>query len=134
MKTAVEYLKANRVFHLATVDGAKARVRPFGFVMVRDKKMYLCTNNTKEVCKQMVQFPDIEISAMGADETWLRVRGKVSLDNSREAKAQAFTEAPFLLNLYPKGADDETFVLFYFTEAQATLYSFASAPESLALF
>jgi uncharacterized pyridoxamine 5'-phosphate oxidase family protein len=134
MTTAVEYLKANRVFHLATVDGSKARVRPFGFIMVRDNKAYLCTNNTKEVCKQMVKYPDVEISAMGADETWLRVRGNVKLDNSREAKAQAFQESPFLLNLYPKGADDETFVLFYFTEAQATLYSFTSAPQNLPLF
>ncbi len=133
MTTAVEYLKANRVFHLATADGGKARVRPFGFVMVREKKLYFCTNNTKDVYKQMVQYPDVEISAMGADETWLRVRGKVVLDNSHEAKVQAFTEAPFLLNLYPKGADDETFVTFYITEAQATLYSFTGAPKNLPL-
>jgi uncharacterized pyridoxamine 5'-phosphate oxidase family protein len=133
MTTAVEYLKANRVFHLATADGGKGRVRPFGFVMVRDNKMYFCTNDTKDVYKQMIQNPDIEVSAMGADETWLRVRGKVALDKSRDAKAQAFAEAPFLLTLYPKGAEDESFALFYFTEAQAMLYSFTGAPQNLPL-
>ncbi len=134
MNTAFEFLKANPVFHLATVDGTKARVRPFGFTMIRDNKLYLCTNKTKDVYKQLVKNPDIEISGMGTDNTWLRIHGKIAFDDSREAKAQAFSEAPNLLRLYPKGADDEIFVTFYFTEAQATLYSFAGAPKNLPLF
>jgi uncharacterized pyridoxamine 5'-phosphate oxidase family protein len=134
MNTALEFLKANQVFHLATVDGANARVRPFGFTMKRNNKLYMCTNKTKDVFKQLVKNPDIEISAMGADQTWLRIRGKVAVDDSREAKAQAFTESAMLLQIYPKGADDDTFVTFYFTEAQATLYSFANPPKSLPLF
>ncbi len=133
MKTAFEFLKANPVFHLATVDGTKARVRPFGFSMIRNKALYLCTNKTKDVFKQLVKCPDIEISGMGADMTWLRIRGKVAVDDSRDAKVQAFKESPNLLQIYPKGADDETFVTFYFTEAQATLYSFAGAPQTLPL-
>jgi len=134
MSTALEFLKANQVFHLATVDGANARVRPFGFTMKRNNKLYMCTNKTKDVFKQLVKNPDIEISAMGADQTWLRIRGKVAVDDSREAKAQAFKESAMLLQIYPKGADDDTFVTFYFTEAQATLYSFANPPKSLPLF
>ena len=134
MNTALEFLKANPVFHLATVDGDKARVRPFGFTMKRNNALYMCTNKTKDVFKQLVKNPDIEISAMGADQTWLRIRGKVAVDDSREAKAQAFKESAMLLQIYPKGADDETFVTFYFTEAQATLYSFANPPKSLPLF
>jgi uncharacterized pyridoxamine 5'-phosphate oxidase family protein len=134
MNTAYEFLKANPVFHLATVDGNKARVRPFGFSMIRDQKLYFCTNKTKDVFKQLVKNPDIEISGMGSDGTWLRIRGKVAVDESRDAKVQAFKEMPTLLQIYPKGADDETYVTFYFTEAQATLYSFAGAPKSLPLF
>ena len=133
MNTAFEILKTNQVFHLATVDGQEARVRPFGFVMNRDNKLYMCTNKTKEVYNQMVKSPDIEISGMGADGTWLRVRGKVTFDDSREAKVQAFQEGPMLLQVYPKGADDEVFVTFFFTEAQATLYSFQAGPRSLPL-
>jgi uncharacterized pyridoxamine 5'-phosphate oxidase family protein len=134
MNTAYEFLKANPVFHLATVDGNKARVRPFGFSMIRDQKLYFCTNKTKDVFKQLVKNPDIEISGMGSDGTWLRIRGKVAVDESRDAKVQAFKEMPTLLQIYPKGADDENYVTFYFTEAQATLYSFTGAPKSLPLF
>ena len=133
MNTAFEFLKANPVFFLATVDGAAARVRPFGFVMVRNNALYFCTNNTKDVFKQLVKYPDVEISGMGAEGTWLRIRGKVAVDDSYESKAQAFKESAMLLQIYPKGADDETFVTFYFTQAQATLYSFAAAPRNLPL-
>jgi len=133
MKTALEFLKANPVFHIATVDGNKARVRPFGFKMKRNNALYLCTGKAKDVYKQMVQNPDIEISAMGTDNTWLRIRGRIAFDDSREAKAQAFEESPNLLNIYKKGADDENYVTLYFTEAVATLYSFKEAPKTLPL-
>ena len=134
MTTAFEFLKANPVFHLATIDGDQARVRPFGFTMIRNNKLYMCTNKTKDVYKQMEKCPKIEISAMGTDGTWLRVCGKVAMDDSREAKAQAFEVSPNLLQIYPKGADDEIYVTFYFTEATATLYSFREGPTNIPLF
>ncbi|MDD4196870.1 MAG: pyridoxamine 5'-phosphate oxidase family protein [Syntrophorhabdaceae bacterium] len=131
--TAIEYLKANQVFHIATVDGTKARVRPFGFSMNRNGAIYFCTNKTKDVYKQLSSNPEIEISVMGSDMTWLRVRGRIAFDESRDAKVQAFAESANLLKVYPKGADDETFVTFYFTEATATLFSFTAAPKTISL-
>ena len=133
MTTALEYLKANPVFHIATVDGTKARVRPFGFSMKRNGALYFCTNKTKDVYKQLSQNPEIEISDMGNDRTWLRIRGRIAFDETREAKAQAFEESVNLLKLYPKGADDEIFVTFYFTEAVATLFSFTEASKNIPL-
>ena len=133
MNTALEFIKANPVFHIATVDGGKARVRPFGFIMKRDNKLYFCTNKTKDVYKQLKQNPDIEISDMG-NNVWLRIRGRIAFDETREAKVQAFEQSPNLLRIYPKGADDETFVTFYFTEAIATLFSFTEAPKNIPLF
>jgi uncharacterized pyridoxamine 5'-phosphate oxidase family protein len=133
MTTALEYLKVNPVFHIATVDGTKARVRPFGFIMKRNSALYFCTNKTKDVYRQLSQNPEIEISDMGNDSTWLRIRGRIAFDDTRDAKAQAFKESTMLLKIYPKGADDETFVTFYFTEAVATLYSFSEAPKKIPL-
>ena len=133
MNTAREFIKASPIFHIATVDGAKARVRPFSFIMKRNNKLYFCTNKTKDVYKQLKQNPDIEISDMG-NNVWLRIRGRIAFDETREAKAQAFEESPNLLKIYPKGVDDETFVTFYFTEAVATLYSFTEAPKNIPLF
>ena len=70
---------------------------------------------------------------MGTDNTWLRVRGRIAFDENRAAKVQAFEESTTLLQRYPKGPDDETFVLFYFTEAVATLFSFTGAPKQVPL-
>ena len=131
--TVLEYLKTNSVFHLATVDGNRARVRPFGFVMKRQDKLYFSTNKTKDVYRQLMKYPDIEISSMGADGTWLRVRGKIAFDDSHEAKVQAFEESAKLRELYPKRAEDDTFVTFYFAEAEATLSSFTGAPKIIPL-
>jgi len=133
MTTVIEYLKTNPVFHIATVEGTKARVRPFGFSMKRNGALYFCTNKTKNVYKQLSQNPEIEISDMGNDGTWMRVRGRIAFDDTREAKVQAFAESANLLKVYPKGADDETFVTFYFTEAVATLYSFTAPPKDVPL-
>jgi uncharacterized pyridoxamine 5'-phosphate oxidase family protein len=133
MSSAIEFLKANKVFHLATIDGTQARVRPFGFVMNRNSRLYMCTGKAKNVYKQMKNNPAIELSAMGPDGTWLRVSGTVEFDDTRDSKLQAFEEAPMLLQIYPKGADDDNYVTFYFTEAKATLYSFSEAPKELPL-
>jgi uncharacterized pyridoxamine 5'-phosphate oxidase family protein len=133
MNTALEFLKVNPVFHLATVEGDQARVRPFGFIMKRNDALYFCTNKSKDVYKQLTQNPDIEISAMGKD-SWLRIRGRIAFDESREAKAQVFEVMPELLRMYPKGADDEVFVTFYFTAAEAKLFSFTAAPKVIPLF
>ena len=133
MNSAYDYLKSNPVFHLATVEEGKGRVRPFGFVMKRNGLLYFCTNTKKDVYKQLAANPEIEISDKGTDDTWLRVRGRIAFDASREAKAQAFAEAPNLLRIYPKGADEEVFITFYFEDAKATLFSLSKPPETLPL-
>jgi len=89
MTTVVEYLKTNPVFHIATVEGTKARVRPFGFSMKRNGALYFCTNKTKNVYKQLSQNPEIEISDMGNEGDLDEGRGRLAFDDSREAKVQA---------------------------------------------
>ena len=63
MKKVVEFLQANPVQYLATVgrDG-KAKCRPFMFCFEKDGKLWFCTNNTKDVYKDMQANPEIEVS------------------------------------------------------------------------
>lgn len=132
--TAYEFIKANPVFHIATVDKDKPRVRPFGFIMKRNNTLYFCTNKNKEVYRQLSENPNIEISVVAKDgSSWLRVKGTIAFDESRDAKVQAFKESPNLLRVYPRGADDDVFVTFYFVSAQAMLFSFASGPQEIPL-
>ncbi|HPY99844.1 MAG TPA: pyridoxamine 5'-phosphate oxidase family protein, partial [Clostridiales bacterium] len=61
MKKVVEFLNANPVQYLATVgrDG-KAKCRPFMFAGELDGKLWFCTNNQKDVYKDMQQNPEID--------------------------------------------------------------------------
>ena len=54
MQKVVEFLQKNPVQYLATVgrDG-KAKCRPFMFCFEQDGKLWFCTNNTKDVYKDM---------------------------------------------------------------------------------
>ncbi len=54
MKKVVEFLNANPVQYLATIgrDG-KAKCRPFMFCFEQGGKLWFCTNNTKDVYKDI---------------------------------------------------------------------------------
>ena len=58
MNEVVKFLQENPVQYLATVgrDG-KAKCRPFMFAGELDGKLWFCTNNTKDVYKDMQQTP-----------------------------------------------------------------------------
>ncbi len=61
MQKVVEFLQKNPVQYLATVgrDG-RAKCRPFMFCFEQDGKLWFCTNNTKDVYKDMLANPEVE--------------------------------------------------------------------------
>ena len=61
MNDVVKFLQENPVQYLATVgrDG-KAKCRPFMFSGEMDGKLWFCTNNQKDVYKDMQANPEIE--------------------------------------------------------------------------
>jgi uncharacterized pyridoxamine 5'-phosphate oxidase family protein len=62
MSEVFEYLNGT-TFYVATVDGNKPRVRPFGFVMELNEKLYFGHNNSKTSYRQLMENPNIEICA-----------------------------------------------------------------------
>ena len=92
---------AGKTFYLATVDGDKPKVRPFGFVMEFEGKLYFATNDQKPSFKQLSANPHLEISATEEKtRTWIRVAGKAVFDSREAVKAKAFETAPFLKDMY----------------------------------
>lgn len=84
MNKVVEFLNANPVQYLATVgrDG-KAKCRPFMFAGALDDKLWFCTNNTKDVYKDMQLNPEVEISVSSPEYAWLRLHGKAVFENNK---------------------------------------------------
>lgn len=83
MNKVVEFLKENPVQYLATVgrDG-KAKCRPFMFAMEQDGKLWFCTNNQKDVYKDMRPNPEIEVSVSSPSYAWIRLHGKAVFENN----------------------------------------------------
>ena len=129
MNKIVEFLNDTKIFYLATIDGDKPRVRPFGAVMEKDGKIYFCTINQKDVYRQMQKNPNIEISATKENGDWLRLSGKAVFDSSKDTKQTMLDECPVLKTMY--SADDGKFEIFYITNASATVFSLCGKKETL---
>jgi uncharacterized pyridoxamine 5'-phosphate oxidase family protein len=130
MSRTVELLGEAKVFHIATIDGDKPRVRPFGFVMDFEGKIYFTTGNQKNFFKQIKKNPNVEMTGMLPDGRWIRVEGKAVVDGSLAAKKNAFVVYDGFKNIY-KSPDNPTFEVFYLDSPSATLYSMSGEQEKV---
>jgi uncharacterized pyridoxamine 5'-phosphate oxidase family protein len=105
MEKVIKFLQDNKIFYLATVDGDKPKVRPFGAVLNINGKINICTGSWKDVFKQIQENPNVEISATGEDGAFLRLYGKVSSNTSSETRQNFFDAMPSLRELYDKKED-----------------------------
>lgn len=94
------FLKESKIFYYATVGDGKPHVRPFGFVMQFEDKIYFGMGDHKASYTESVANPNIEISAVNSNGGWIRVRGKVVFDRRPEVLEQMFVVSPDLRNIY----------------------------------
>lgn len=128
MKETLEFLKACGTFFLATSEGSQPHVRPFGAVCEFEGKLYIITSNKKAVYNQMLDNPKVEITGINKGQ-WIRLQGEVELDTRREARVAMIDDNKAALSpMY--NADDNLMVVFRFTHATATIYSFTDAPKT----
>ena len=127
MKEVVKFLSENPVQYLATVgrDG-KAKCRPFMFAGELDGKLWFCTNNTKEVYKDMQQNPNIEISVSSPAYAWIRLNGEVVFENNMAAKEMCI-QNPIVKGQYGE-ATNPIFEVFYLKDAHAVIADFSGNP------
>ena len=126
MEKVLEFLKQAGTYYLATIDGDKPRVRPFGTINEFEGKLYIQTGKVKNVSKQIHANPNFEISAF-LNGDWIRVSGKLVEDTRVEAKVAMLDAYPDLKAMY--SAEDENTEVFYMTDVTATFASFTKAPE-----
>lgn len=121
MKEVWEFLKEAGVYYLATVEGNKPKVRPFGTIEIFEDKLYIQTGKKKAVYKQILDNPNVEICAF-KDGKWIRLSGELMPDDRVEAKKDMLDKNPNLRGMYNEN-DDNTIVL-YFKNAKAVISSF----------
>ena len=128
MEEVFEFLKKCGTFYIATEEGNKPRVRPFGVVNIFEGKLYIQTGKSKNVSKQIQINPNVEICSC-IDGKWIRLEGKVVRDDRREAKLSMLEANPILKNMY--SADDDNTEVLYFENAKATFFSFTETPREV---
>ena len=126
MKEVCEFLKECGVYYLATIDGDKPRVRPFGTAEIFEDHLYIQTGKSKDVFKQIEKNNNVEICAF-KDGRWIRIEGNLIADDRIEAKKDMLDKNPNLRGMYNEN-DDNTIVL-YFEKGKATISSFTEAPR-----
>ena len=133
MKEILQALTENPTFYLATNSPAGPRVRPFGFVMEYESKLYFLTSNDKDVFKQLKADSRFEVCSTPKDGmAWMRLKGKAVFDTRKEIIKKVFEIAPFLEQIY-QTPDNPIIELFYIAEGEATFYSFMGEPKTVKL-
>ena len=127
MKKVVEFLNQNPVQYLATVgrDG-KAKCRPFMFAGELDGRLWFCTNNQKDVYKDMQENPYVEVSVSSPEFAWIRLHGKAVFENNRAAKEMCIAN-PIVKGQY-QTADNPIFEVYYLEEPQGVIADFSGIP------
>ncbi len=123
-----DFLKTCRTYYLATVDGDQARVRPFGTVDIFDGRLTIQTGRSKDVAKQMLANPKVELCAFDGDR-WLRVAASAVEDPRLEAQEHMLDAYPHLKARYQPG--DGNTIIFALEQVTATFSSFTEPPRTL---
>jgi uncharacterized pyridoxamine 5'-phosphate oxidase family protein len=123
MKEVVEFLKANPVGALATVEGGKARVRPFQFMYEDGGALWFCTSTKKKVYAQLKASPQVEFLA-SSGTTWLRVAGEVAFSDELAKKERVIASSELVRSIY-KEAANPVFAVFKIERGTAVLSDFS---------
>lgn len=128
MQEVYEFLKNSGTYYLATMDGDQPRVRPFGTVDLFEEKLYIQTGLKKDVAKQMLANPKIEITAMYQGK-WIRLSAEAVWDERIEAQEHMLANYPNLQGMYQPG--DGNTAVFYLKNATADICSFTEPPRTI---
>lgn len=118
MEKILKFLSENPIFYFASIDGDKARVRPFGFYMEYEGKLYFGMGKHKESYRQAVANPNVEICTANAKGQWIRIRGTAVFDNRDEVLAKVFETMPQLADIY-NAQNGLTLGNFYIKDGEA---------------
>ena len=120
------FLNDAQTYYLATVDGTKPRVRPFGTILLWNGKLYIQTGKVKDVSHQIQENPFVEICAY-MNGSWLRIAAELVEDDDHDVKVAMLEKMPTLKGMY--SADDDNMQMFWLKDATATFSSFTAEPE-----
>ena len=115
-----DFLTEAGVFFLATADGSQPKLRPLGAHFEMDGKVLFGVGDFKDVYKQMVANPLVEISAAKPDGKWLRYTGKAVFDTDPKYAAAMLEALPQLKEIYHEKTGHKL-AMFHLEDATAVV-------------
>ena len=114
-----DFITEAGVYFLATVDGNQPKLRPLGSNYEEDGVVYFGIGDFKDVYKQIIANPKVEIVAY-KDFKWLRYTGRVVIDDKPKIVEYFLNKYSNLKNIY----NDKTgykMVIFHLEDTEANL-------------
>lgn len=130
MSKVNDFLTEAGVFFLATVDGDQPKVRPLGAHLEMDDKVLFGVGDFKDVYKQMVANPKVEIVACKQDGHWLRYTGKAVFEEDPKYAEAALDMMPDLRNIYNEQTGNKM-MIFHLEDATAVDIAMMGEGENL---
>jgi uncharacterized pyridoxamine 5'-phosphate oxidase family protein len=127
MREITEFLNENRSGAFATVENGRPKVRPWGYMMEDNGKIYFCTANTKDVYKQLKEVPFIEFTVTSKDMVTLRLSGEVTFTDDLAMKDKILNNNLGVKAIY-KCAENPIFEIFYLEHGEAIFSDFSGQP------
>jgi len=127
MKEVLKFLQENSTGFLATIADGKPKVRPFQFMLEENGKLFFCSNNTKDVVKQLKANPYVEFSSFSPQFAWMRLNGEVKFSNDLRIKGKIIETHALVRSIY-QSADNPVFEIFYIEHGTAILADFSGQP------
>ena len=123
MEKTFDFLKKRTQMNfVATINGDRPSLRPFGDPVLFDSKIYVLTNAQKNVAKQIAANNHVCLVAYDGTD-WIRINCELVDDSDNlEAKKAIIAEFDWAEEAgYTLDAPD--FKIFYFANADATIYN-----------
>ena len=107
----VAYLESCGKYFLATMDGDQPRVRPFSFCDVINGEVYFMTRKHKDVYKQLVKNPKVQIAAFPNEgRGWMRITCKLVEAETPEVRTHFLDKYPSMKEAHPVDDPDYAFM------------------------
>lgn len=120
MSKVFDFLKEAGTFFYATVEDNKPIMRPFGFLMEFEGKLYVGMGKHKNCFKQTLANPNISVCACKPNRQWIRISAKAVPDDRPEAIENVFISAPHMKNIYNEKTG-QVIGIFYLENAEAEI-------------
>lgn len=122
MNETYKFLKENtKVNYVATINGNKPSLRPFGDPILFDGKIYALTNKQKNVSKQIEQNNNVCIVAYD-EKNWIRINCKLVDDSDNIDAKKAIIEEFDWAEDAGYTLDNPNFQVLYIQDADSTVY------------